>query len=335
MGRLPGMTLCGARRSASSSARPSATSSARASVRACARASAPRSARGRWRARRPGDPPTRAWLSTATMRSDGHDAPSPGAAAGSRRAGRCCPGPPQTTGQVSNPMAPPARVTRLPLLSISSCWRWAGSRRSAPVVGQHGVRRGAEEVRVPDAEQTQAARAGCRASGRRPEVLVHRVRARRAAPRRRPCRGATASDRPIGRPQRVAPADPVPEDEHVRPGRCRSSTTRSRASRRRRSGARRRPRPRAPRRASARAAARVGQRLLGGEGLRRDDEERASPGSRSRRTPSSCDARRGWTRSAPCRSGAPRRRRARWRPSPGRDRTRRCRCSRRRGSAPR
>jgi hypothetical protein len=44
---------------------------------------------------------------------------------------RVRPGSPQTTGLVANGSGAPLRSTRLPLLSISSCCRYAGSRCSA------------------------------------------------------------------------------------------------------------------------------------------------------------------------------------------------------------
>ena len=81
------------------------------------------------------------------------------------------------------------------------------------VIGQDRVGRGAEEIDVPDAEQRQGQRQvllGWRGS----EMLVHVVRAGQqfAKLRRADCQHDRQADR---RPQRVAPAHPVPEFEHV------------------------------------------------------------------------------------------------------------------------
>ena len=65
-----------------------------------------------------------------------------------------------------------ACVTLLPLDSMSPCWKYAGEAVQVLVVGQDGVRLGAEEVVVPHAQHAQHDRQVL-LQRRRAEVLVH------------------------------------------------------------------------------------------------------------------------------------------------------------------
>ena len=149
-------------------------------------------------------------------------------------------------------------------------------------VGEDRVRLGTEEVRVPDVRQTHE-NGHVEASGRVAHMLVHRVEAGEQIAEHggSECDGQRQAYRRI---HRVAAADPVPEPERVRPGRCRTPRPCRGPSRRRRSGVRRRrsspvgsvegagavePRPE-----PVAGQARVGEGLEGGERLRGDDEQR-------------------------------------------------------------
>ena len=142
--------------------------------------------------------------------------------------------------------------------------------REILVIGQHRDRVGPEKGRVPDGDEPLEHRQVPREVGRA-EVLVHRVEAgeQLAEPRRADGQHRGEADRRI---HRVTAAHPVPEAEHVGrvdpegghlggvgrdghevPGHRRGVTERG-------------DRP-GPGRAS------VGERLLGGEGLGRDDEQ--------------------------------------------------------------
>ena len=140
------------------------------------------------------------------------------------------------------------------------------------LVRQHRDRRGAEEVRVPDRQQThdhrQVSLERCR-----PEVLVHGVEAVEHSPE------VLRADRDHGgqadrRVHRVAAAHPVPEAEHV--GRIDAERRdlfgvgRDGDEVLRHGGAK----AAEPRQQPVTRALRVGHRLERREGLRRDDEER-------------------------------------------------------------
>ncbi|MCO5546668.1 hypothetical protein L7F22_000102 [Adiantum nelumboides] len=140
-------------------------------------------------------------------------------------------------------------------------------------VGQHGAGVGAEEVGVPDAEQPGDDRQVL-LQRRAPEVLVHGVHTGEEL------REVLAADRahqrqPDRRVQRVAAADPVPEPEHVVGGDAELRhllRVRGHGDEVLRDG----PgvvRPEPGQQPGPRVAG-VGQRLLRGERLRRDDEQR-------------------------------------------------------------
>ena len=183
-------------------------------------------------------------------------------AVGARRA------PDDRPGVVGDPLA--VEADRLAVALHVQLLQVVGQRAEIGAVGQHGRRLRAEEVDVPDAEQTHDHRQVALERGL-PQMLVDRVKA-----------GEHVSE--IGRANRnhqrkpnsgivgVAPADPIPEAEHIvgidaeglHPfgvGGDRDEVTLHR---------------RFAERVDQPAAAGVGirQRLHGGEGLAADDEER-------------------------------------------------------------
>ena len=204
----------------------------------------------------------------------------------------------------------------------------AGGRRgSARGTGRTAARAtvwAPKKSRVPDREQAHQHR----------QVLARTAPCGSARPSRGSRRAARA--KPLGadrehrreadrRVHRVAAADPVPEAEHVRRCRCRTPRPPRRSSRRRRSAARPRPRRRrAPSSSQSRAVVRVRHRLERRERLRGDDEERLGGVEVARRLGEVGRRRRsrrsGTSGRGGCSGAAPRR------PSPGRGRSRRCRC---------
>jgi hypothetical protein len=149
------------------------------------------------------------------------------------------------------------------------------------------------EVAVPDVEQPQAHRQVLRIQRGGAKVLVHGVRARQQLGGKPSGPMAMRNRQADGRPERIAPAHPVPETEGG--GRCQTSSPLPRWSSA--------PREVARDIGAARllvnqrvADTGVGHRLGGGEGLGRDEEQRAAPapGPSARRT---VHARRRWTRS--------------------------------------
>ena len=140
------------------------------------------------------------------------------------------------------------------------------------VVGQHGDGLGAEELPIPHRKEPHQRRQ-VSLQRRGPEVLVHGVEAgeQLAEPLRADGDHRRQADRRV---HRIAPADPVPEAEHV--GRVDAERRHLLRVRRNRDEV-----PRDCRLVAAEAAqepcsggACVGHRLESGEGLRRDDEQR-------------------------------------------------------------
>ena len=139
------------------------------------------------------------------------------------------------------------------------------------IVGQHGEAVGAEEVRVPHPEQSQD---HWQIDGQlgAAEVLVHLV-----APGEHVLEGVHADEQrdrqPDRRPQRIASTDPVPEFEHAL-GRDAEGSGGPEVGRHGGEVAGDRVLTAQTGDQPGAGAACVGQRFLGGEGLRGDDEQR-------------------------------------------------------------
>ena len=123
---------------------------------------------------------------------------------------------------------------------------------------------------MPDAGQAEQHRQVLR------ERRLREMASMACAPSRNPPKPpdptAIISGRPIGRPDGIAPADPIPEAEHTI-GRDAEGLDLVERCRDGREMVRHRLLRRAPRRSSAGAECGIGHGLDGGEGLRRDDEQ--------------------------------------------------------------
>ena len=137
------------------------------------------------------------------------------------------------------------------------------------IVGQHGMARRAQEIRVPHAEQGQDDR-HVGLQGGAQEVFVHGAGAGQQGLEAVHA-GGDGDGEADGRPQGIAPPHPVPEFEHV--GRIDAERRhRVPVGRQRGEVPRHGPIPQGAGQPGARRG-RVGQGLGGGEGLRRDQEQ--------------------------------------------------------------
>ena len=231
------------------------------------RPSAPRPGRGRWPAASPGQPGGPSSVATTATKSTGTTS-VPWCSSWKKACWTLVPARRTPPRRWRAARARPRRVTCLPFDSISSCCRNAGSRRRR---WRRAPRRGrpAQAVAVEHVRQGQQHR-GVALERRGQEVGVHR-RAARQQPLEHLRAQADGAGEAHRRPQRIAPADPVPEGEHA----VGANAERGRAPRALAETATRCWSPAGPSaaRSQSRAAFGVGHGLLGGEGLGDHDHQ--------------------------------------------------------------